>query len=210
MKTKVVLLMAVMSISLFSVGFSSWITVWSGGSNLKIETNTGEVFDYSNIISSISFEKLQYNDYGFINGEEIGTKGYFTSVIQFNINEARNILINNIDENNNFYFSTRIILSDSSSSLISSYVSMSSCNIRIPSTGIRPIVQIDSNTKEDNNVISDFTFSNITSTVNYMIIGVVYLVDASSASDFSTLLTTLSTVSFDLTVEIKEWKEVFF
>lgn len=37
-----------------------------------------------------------------------------------------------------------------------------------------------------------------------MIIGVVYLVDASSASDFSTLLTTLSTVSFDLTVEIKE------
>ncbi len=81
---------------------------------------------------------------------------------------------------------------------------MSSCNIRIPSTGIRPIVQIDSITKEDNKVISDFTFSNITSTVNYMIIGVVYLVDASSASDFSTLLTTLSTVSFDLTVEIKE------
>lgn len=81
---------------------------------------------------------------------------------------------------------------------------MSSCNIRIPSTGIRPIVQIDSNTKEDNKVISDFTFSNITSTVNYMIIGVVYLADASSASDFSTLLTTLSTVSFDLTVEIKE------
>ena len=71
-------------------------------------------------------------------------------------------------------------------------------------TGIRPIVQIDSITKEDNKVISDFTFSNITSTVNYMIIGVVYLVDASSASDFSTLLTTLSTVSFDLTVEIKE------
>ena len=36
MKTKVVLLMAVMTISLFGVGFSSWITVGSEGSNLKL------------------------------------------------------------------------------------------------------------------------------------------------------------------------------
>ena len=59
-KTKVVLLMAVMSISLFSVGFSSWITVGSEPPKMALEPEKGEINDYSSVITSINFEKLQY------------------------------------------------------------------------------------------------------------------------------------------------------
>ena len=52
--------MAVMSISLFSVGFSSWITVGSEPPKMALEPEKGEINDYSSVITSINFEKLQY------------------------------------------------------------------------------------------------------------------------------------------------------
>ena len=204
MKTKVVLLMAVMSISLFSVGFSSWITVGSEPPKMALETEKGEINDYSSVVTSVNFEKLQYCEHGFIDNEEIGTQGYITSIIVFNTLEAKALMPNNINENGMFTFNATFTLNDANFDLINQFVSVPTAKVIIPSTGIIPIIKITSNLKNDNKIILDVNFSNIGSNVNYMQIALNYLIDVNSLENFTSIYSSLNEVKFSLSLEIKE------
>lgn len=201
----ITLFSCLMPISIFGIGFSSFL-ITSSETSISMQFQVAEISDISNAITfEEELNELSYCEYGFINGEVIEPKVCLNATIRFNIEILKPILDSIINFGTmNVNFS---LVESSSIGIINNYSNNQTAlfTIKSPTIGTIPVINAD-NSSSNNEFLSIVSISNIIQNLQYISLNINYCFDLTSGitADFKTdIYPLINGLSFNLSVEIK-------